>query len=296
MITPEPANINEILFRAQGRLRLTLGARVGLHIEPDPDLENALLDKSQIEQLLLNLALNAREAMPEGGRVTISTRSAKAASEAARHADAAGIATATSSAIALSAASIANVGEIPPGPAGDKPEAERKAYITLTFKDDGKGMDAETAAHVFDPFFSTKRTISVTSVPGTGTEFVIHLPVFAEAKHSHNDAFWKKGPDVPAGTESARKKTILLVEDEIAVRKLASEVLRASGYQILTLLSSSCPDIPMIPYPRWERSIRCAPSCPNPFRLRNCWRRWARCFPPKSRPQGVKPLLPGGMP
>ncbi len=255
MIMPEPANINEILFGAQGRLRLTLGARVGLHIEPDPDLETALLDKSQIEQLLLILALNAREAMPGGGRVTISTRSAKATADSTRHADAAGKATAASSAIALSAASIANVGEIPPGPTGEKPEAERRAYITLTFKDDGKGMDAETTAHVFDPFFSTKPkatgsvglglstgygivqqsggTISVISVPGTGTEFVIHLPVFAEAKRSHDAGFWAKGPDVPAGTESARKKTILLVEDEIAVRKLASEVLRASGYQIL---------------------------------------------------------------
>jgi two-component system cell cycle sensor histidine kinase/response regulator CckA len=118
-------------------------------------------------------------------------------------------------------------------------------------------MDAETTAHVFDPFFSTKPkaagsvglglstgygivqqsggTISVTSIPGTGTEFVIHLPVFTEAALTppSNAALWTKGPDAPAVAPSARKKTILLVEDEVSVRKLASEVLRANGFQIL---------------------------------------------------------------
>ncbi|MBW8890548.1 MAG: PAS domain S-box protein [Fibrobacteres bacterium] len=257
MITPEPTNINEILFRVQGRLRLTLGERVALRIESDPGLETALLDKSQIEQLLMNLALNAKEAMPEGGLVTISTQSAIATEAAARQADTAGAATARSSAIALSAASIANVGQISPGPTGEKGEAERSAYITLIFKDNGKGMDAETTAHAFDPFFSTKPkstgsvglglstgygivqqsggTISVTSVPGSGTEFVIHLPVSTEAHlpPARESELWAKGPIVPAGMGNARKKTILLVEDEVAVRKLASEVLLANGYQIL---------------------------------------------------------------
>ncbi|MBW8854634.1 MAG: PAS domain S-box protein, partial [Bradyrhizobium sp.] len=193
MISPEPTSINDILHRVQGRLRLTLGEQISLRIETDSDLETALLDRSLIEQLLMNLALNAREAMPKGGCVTISTRSAKATVEAARHADTAGAATANSSAIALSAASVANVGEIAPGPTGEKAEAGRKDYITLAFRDDGKGMDAETTAHAFDPFFSTKPkstgsvglglstgygivqqsggTISVTSVPGAGTEF-----------------------------------------------------------------------------------------------------------------------------
>ncbi len=257
MITPEPTNINETLLRVQSRLRLTLGERVALRIESDPDLETALLDKSQIEQLLMNLALNAREAMPEGGLVTISTHSAKATEEAAKNADTAGAATATSSAIALSAASIANVGQISPGPTGEKGEAGRTAYITLTFRDNGKGMDAETTAHAFDPFFSTKPkstgsvglglstgygivhqsggTISVTSVPGNGTEFVIHLPVFKEAHlpPTHESRLWTKGPIVPAAVAHARKKTILLVEDEVAVRKLAAEILMANGYQIL---------------------------------------------------------------
>jgi two-component system, cell cycle sensor histidine kinase and response regulator CckA len=256
MVSPEPTNVNDVLLRVQGRLRLTLGERIGLRIEPDPDLETALLDGTLIEQLLVNLALNAREAMPKGGRVTIGTRSAKATAESTRNADTAGAASAASSATALGAASVANVGQISSGPTGEKAEAGQKAYITLVFRDDGKGMDAETAAHAFDPFFSTKPkstgsvglglstsygivqqsggTISVTSVPGSGTEFVIHLPVLAGADHPdpRETILWG-GSARPERTERERKQTILLVEDEEAVRKFAAEVLRSGGYQIL---------------------------------------------------------------
>lgn len=257
MIAPEQMNLNEVLHSLQGRLRLTLGERVRLVVDKDPDLEPVLLDKTQIEQVLLNLALNAREAMPEGGCVTIRTRSAAAAAGAAVHANEAAAATAASAATALNAASIANLGEISHGPSGEKPESEDKPFIALIFKDDGKGMDAETAAHAFDPFFSTKPkstgsvglglstaygiiqqsggTISVASVPGSGTEFVIHLPVFTaeEQRRSQYADFPGKVPGVPVPAQGGFRKTILLVEDEIAVRKLASEVLRSRGFRVL---------------------------------------------------------------
>lgn len=257
MITPRQVNLNDTVLKLQGRLRMILGERIQLFTRLDPDLENTLLDPEQIEQVLVNLAFNAREAMPEGGVVDIGTRSARAAAKAEKSASDAESATAASSAGALNAASAAIGREILPGPSGEAAGAESRPFITLVFKDDGKGMDAETSAHAFDPFFSTKAksagsvglglstsygiiqqsggTISLTSVPDKGTEVEIHLPVLREeALPSRPEA----SPDVklPAaspGKEGARKKTILLVEDEIAVRKLASQVLGNGGFEVL---------------------------------------------------------------
>ncbi|MDQ3000120.1 MAG: PAS domain S-box protein [Fibrobacterota bacterium] len=257
MNTPEPVNLNEIIHKMEGLFRMTLGGHIQLSTELDPGLENALLDKGQIEQVLLNLALNAREAMPDGGNVTITTASYKTTAKAAISANTAGAASAASNATALSAASAAALaGERPPEPDFIAPEGETKPYVTLTFRDNGKGMDAETASHAFDPFFSTKPkstgsvglglstgygiiqqsggTISLSSVPGKGTEFVIHLPVFAEnASDPRLDVPLVAKPAMMSGLEGGRKETILVVEDESAVRKLASAVLRKSGFQIL---------------------------------------------------------------
>lgn len=256
MIAPKPMNLNDTVRKLEGRMRMILGDRVQVFTHLDPDLESALLDQEQIEQVLLNLALNSREAMPEGGIVEICSRSAKATAKAGMTASVAGAATAASAAEALNSSSAANDREILPGPSGEAPEAESRAYITLVFKDNGKGMDAETSAHAFDPFFSTKPkttgsvglglstgygiiqqsggTISLTSAPGKGTEFEIHLPVFREKSSSRPDAAPDaQEPALAPGEEGERKETILLVEDEIAVRKLASHVLRTSGFEVL---------------------------------------------------------------
>jgi len=257
MIAPRPMNLNDTVRKLQGRLRLILGDRVQVFARLDPDLEMALLDQEQIEQVLINLALNAREAMPEGGVVEISTCSAKATAKAGVGASVAEAATAASSADALNAASAASGREIQPGPSGDAPEAESRSYITLVFKDNGKGMDAETSAHAFDPFFSTKPkttgsvglglstgygiiqqsggTISLRSVLGSGTEFEIHLPVHGEnAKASGPEAASddQVSASLPGG-EGERKETVLLVEDEISVRNLVSHILRSSGFEVL---------------------------------------------------------------
>jgi PAS domain S-box-containing protein len=258
MITPVRLNLNGILAKMQGRLRMALGDRIRLIMDADPDLEDTLLDQGQIEQVLINLALNSREAMPKGGVVTIRTLSAKATAVAAGNATGAAAASATSAANALNAASATRGSEILPGPSGEHAEPEMKSYTTLIFKDDGKGMDAETSAHAFDPFFSTKPrstgsvglglstgygivqqsggTIALTSVPGAGTEIEIHLPVFmAESPAPQAGLAIPMGKKPETGSKAAgpRKETVLLVEDEAAVRKLASEVLRKSGYQVL---------------------------------------------------------------
>jgi PAS domain S-box-containing protein len=260
MITPVRLNLNGILAKMQGRLRMALGDRIRLITDADPDLEDTLLDKGQIEQVLLNLALNSREAMPKGGVVTIRTLSAKATAAAAGNSTGASAASAASAANALNAASATRGSEILPGPSGEHAEPEMKSYATLIFKDDGKGMDAETSAHAFDPFFSTKPrstgsvglglstgygiiqqsggTIALTSVPGAGTEIEIHLPVFVAesptpALQAGPSTSLGKKPDIGPEAAGPRKETILLVEDEATVRKLASEVLRKSGYQVL---------------------------------------------------------------
>ncbi|MDB5104846.1 MAG: sensor hybrid histidine kinase [Fibrobacteres bacterium] len=257
MISPERTNPNTIIRNLHSRLRSTLGGRIQVVIHLDPDVEDVLLDRFQIEQVLMNLALNAKEAMPEGGIVTLSTLSAKATTKAVGAASVAGTASGASAASALNIASASNVCEILPGPSGAKAEAEARDFVALTFKDNGKGMDAETAAHAFDPFFSTKAqttgsvglglstaygviqqsggTITLSSLPGAGTEFEIHLPVISEGVSDPHRAAEPpvQFPIVRNGKESQGRGAILLVEDEGAVRRLLAEVLRKSGFQVL---------------------------------------------------------------
>jgi PAS domain S-box-containing protein len=220
VMTPRAVDINEIIRKMDGLLRMTLGEDIEFSTSLDPKLEKAHLDKNQFQQVLLNLTLNAKEAMPRGGKVNLATANVNAG----------------------------------PGEVGTR--GETSPYVSVVLKDTGKGMDVETAAHVFEPFFSTKPkavgsvglglsttygiiqqsggTIAVTSVPDSGTEFEIHLPVLREETMG-NLAGTAPGrvESPPIAKAEAAKETILLVEDETAVRKLAAEVLRRSGYSIL---------------------------------------------------------------
>lgn len=262
MIAPVKVSLNDIILKMSGLLRSTLGGQVQLNLILDPDLEHALLDKGQIEQVLLKLALNAREAMPEGGEVTLTTISSLAAGRAAAAASSAGAATAASDSVALDAANAAiqehaKGGKVAfPGSDAVVFEPGSTPFVTMVFRDNGKGMDAETAAHAFDPFFSTKSkatgsvglglsttygiiqqsggTISLASVPGTGTEIEIRFPVFDGSE----DKAFESGPAHPsfpvaANPEDPRKECILVVEDEAAVRNLVSEILKKRGFGIL---------------------------------------------------------------
>ena len=188
----------------------TLGEdfQVALDLDPAPRLVKA--DRGQIEQVLMNLVFNARDAMPEGGKLSIETRN-----------------------VDLGEADVQMHAEIQPGP-----------YSLLAITDEGSGMDANTMAHLFEPFFTTKGAgkgtglglatvygivkqsggyIYVDSTPARGTAFRIYLPqaeeTLAEGWQSDKDTTLARG-----GTE-----TILLVEDERAVRSLARRVLQAQG-------------------------------------------------------------------
>jgi two-component system, cell cycle sensor histidine kinase and response regulator CckA len=182
-------------------------------VELAPDLWPVRADPGQIEQVLMNLAVNARDAMPGGGKLTMAT---------------------------------ANVHlTTPPGPAGDQIAAGD--YVCLTVRDSGVGMDDKVRARIFEPFFTTKEvgkgtglglatvygivrkaqgTIDVESAPGHGTTFRIYLPRLPPASSSGS----VEGAVLEGltGTE-----TVLLVDDDSSVRRLAVQILHKNGYQVL---------------------------------------------------------------
>jgi len=212
---PEPVvlNINHLTEGLSDMLQRIIGEDVVLRCGLSPDLWNVRADPAQIEQVLMNLTVNARDAMPQGGRLTIETRNVTLDEE---RADA--------------------YGRITAGP-----------YVMLAVSDTGCGIPPEARDHIFDPFFTTKGTskgtglglamvygtvrqhggaIRVHSKPGRGTTFKIYLPRAAADGE----------PLAPAGLErpTGGSETILLVEDEEAVRSLTERVLAQQGYEVLS--------------------------------------------------------------
>jgi CheY-like chemotaxis protein len=197
-------------------LRRTLGEHVELDIILAGDLWPVLADPGQLEQVLVNLAVNARDAMPDGGTLTIDTSNV------------------TVDADAIAGGAKARIGR----------------NVRLRVSDTGAGMTAETAEHVFEPFFTTKRDnggtglglatvygilaqadghIRIYSEPGTGTTFTITLPVTAEAAIPLGEpAPYQRKP---------RGETILVVEDEAALREVTKRILARNGYHVITAAS-----------------------------------------------------------
>jgi len=211
IIEPRILNLNDLIVEMDKLLRRVIGEDIELVTRPAPDLGQVKVDPGQIEQLLVNLAVNARDAMPEGGKLTIETHN-----------------------VFLNAAS------------GSGHGGEQEAYVLLAVSDTGVGMDAEVKAHAFEPFFTTKEqgkgtglglatcygiakqhggNITVYSEVGQGTTFNIYLPQ-AEGPASPL-------PSVESQTLAGGNEVVLLVEDEAAVRALAARVLREHGYTVL---------------------------------------------------------------
>ncbi|HYN22962.1 MAG TPA: ATP-binding protein, partial [Thermoanaerobaculia bacterium] len=202
--------LNPIISGLGKMLQRLLGEDIQLVTDLAANLGAIKVDPGQIEQVIVNLAINARHAMPTGGRLTIRTSAVRAAAgEAAPHADV---------------------------PAG--------SYLLLTVADTGSGMDAETLARVFEPFFSTKGEgtglglsmaygivkqsgghIFVDSAPGKGATFSIYLPVTLETRTAVA-AIDEDADDT--GTE-----TILLVEDDAEVRPVLHQILIGKGYRVI---------------------------------------------------------------
>lgn len=212
MLQPEIIDLNEIVSSMQNMLPRLIGEDIDLRTVAASQLKNIKADPSQVEQVIMNLVVNARDAMPNGGKLTIETSDTHfEPSEAAHY--------------------------------GIKPGD----YVLLAVSDNGTGMDAETRAHIFEPFFTTKEPgrgtglglatvygivsqsnghIWVYSEPGQGTTFKIYFPATAEAAASSQIS---QRPQLTiTGTE-----TILLVEDEPNLRNLIQHVLQKQGYEVL---------------------------------------------------------------
>jgi PAS domain S-box-containing protein len=212
LLQPRVVSLNTTVTDLEPMLQRLLGPSARLETELDPDLGNVLADPAQVEQALVNLVLNAREAMPEGGLLRIATFN------------------------------------VEPEPASWQQDngSQSGAYVSITVSDTGVGMDAATQSRIFEPFFTTKRAasgrglglstvhgiveqsggqIAVESAPGQGTTFTIYLP-----------RYW--GPEAAIGTADQRlpqtgTETLLLVEDEAAVRASVRRLLEWHGYTVL---------------------------------------------------------------
>ncbi|MFB3830077.1 MAG: ATP-binding protein [Bryobacteraceae bacterium] len=210
---PKVQDLNALVAGMERMLRPIIGENVELVEAPDPNLGKVLADSGQLEQVIMNLVLNARDAMPRGGRITIATANAEFDEEEARaHSIRAG------------------------------------AYVVIAVSDTGAGMDAESMSHLFQPFFTTKPRgmgtglglstvysivrqnggdIWARSEPGVGSTFTVCLP------RTGMQAADAASETPPRRSSNTRHETILLVEDEDGVRRLLKHLLSRQGYTVL---------------------------------------------------------------
>ncbi len=216
-LAPRVLDLNGLVADLEPLLRRLIGEDVELATVLQPGLRPVRADPGQLEQVLLNLAANARDAMPHGGRLTVETRNV-------------------------------NLDE---GYARLHPEVRPGPYVLLAASDTGHGMTAEVKAHLFEPFFTTKGPgqgtglglatafgvvkasgghIEVYSEPGAGSTFKVYLPRAEDAR--------RPGKSYPGNTATPPgAEAVLVVEDEAAVRALTGRVLRGLGYAVLEAAS-----------------------------------------------------------
>ena len=210
LIEPTVLDLNASVWETHKLLRRLIPANIDVIPVLHPDLGKVKADPAQVQQILINLVVNARDAMPQGGKISIET-----------------------SEVVLDEEFASRYFEVVTGD-----------YVMLSVTDTGEGMDAETLAHIFEPFFTTKKTgrgtglglsttygivkqsgghITIASVQGRGTTFRIYFPKLAEA-HNSTGSSPKPTPETIA--------TILVVEDESSLRKLMKTALEKNGYRV----------------------------------------------------------------
>ncbi|MQX35219.1 response regulator [Roseospira navarrensis] len=232
-LRPRPLDVGAALSELSHLLRRLLGEAIQLRLVHGRDVDRVRVDPGQFDQVIINLAVNARDAMPDGGALTISTRLATLDAPIDRGAE-----------------------TMPPGP-----------YVVIEVRDTGKGISEENLSRIFEPFFTTKGGgavgagtglglstvygilrqtggfIDVASTPGEGTTFSISLPSepIAEVVEARAETGAPPAPQdesaesspAPAVEDLTGAGTILLVEDEVPVRLFAARALRNKGYSVI---------------------------------------------------------------
>ena len=215
-LAPKPTDVNQLVDGMEDMIRRTIGPQIALETVASTDLWPALIDPSQLENALLNLCINARDAMPDGGTITIATSNGRP--EEATHAV-----------------------------AGDQ-------YLSVCVTDTGTGMSPEVVARVFEPFYTTKPIgrgtglglsmiqgfaqqsggyVRIDSEVGSGTSVCLHLP----RHHGEADAV-SVAPVVAEVERVAQGQTVLIVDDEASLRMLVTEVLEDLGYTAIEAADS----------------------------------------------------------
>jgi CheY-like chemotaxis protein len=218
MLQPRKTDLNNLVVEGMSLLRRVIGEQIEVRVVAGCDLRVAVVDPAQIEQVLMNLCLNARDAMPQGGRLIIETQNIEIDREYCRlHA-----------------------------------YAREGSFVVMSVSDTGTGMDAATAGRIFEPFFTTKEIgkgtglglatvygivkqhdgfIHLYSEPGKGTTFRIYLPAASGTAEPRQP---KRDEQVPKGTE-----TILLAEDNEGIQEAAKEMLEKLGYKVILASNGS---------------------------------------------------------
>jgi len=219
-LMPRPIDINKLVANTADLLRRTLGGNVELSVALKDDLWRALIDPGQLENAIINLTINAADAMPEGGKLTIETANVELDEDYARH-----------------------HAEVTPG-----------RYVMIAVTDTGSGMPPEVIERAFEPFFTTKEAgrgtglglamvygfvkqsnghIKIYSELGAGTTFKLYLPQSGDEPNAVDEE--PQGSEV----EESRGETILVVEDDLDVLNLAVQILESLGYRVMSATNAA---------------------------------------------------------
>jgi PAS domain S-box-containing protein len=212
ILKPRPLDLNAVVREIDGLVRRLVGESITVKIRTDPELKLTKADSNQMEQVILNLAANAKDAMADGGELRIETANLELKEPYISHPD------------------------VPPG-----------RYVVLTVADNGAGMDAETQAKIFEPFFTTKPQGKGTGLGLCTVYGIVHQSggyIFLNTEIGHGATFkvllpqlnepaveTENAPELPAAPDDG--ETILLVEDAEPLRRLVSDTLIRRGYKVL---------------------------------------------------------------